>query len=88
MILSVHIHGHYLGCLFNVSYAVMLFCEPSHSDEGWLSLQINFSSAAFKHCPTEEKDVDSNFPDTGLMQRNWTASIYNTTPEKTVAVYR
>lgn len=47
----------------------MLPCETSHSNEERLGLKINFSSAAFEYCPTEEKDVDSNFTHTDLMAK-------------------
>lgn len=45
------------------------------------------SVIAFKCCPTEEIDVDSNFTHADLMQRNWTATIDSTIAERTVAVY-
>lgn len=65
----------------------MLPCETSHSDEERLNLKINFSSAAVKCYPTEEKGVDSNFTHTALMQRNRSASIDSTIPEQMLAVY-
>lgn len=83
---SVCIYGCYLGSLLNVSYVpAMLPSETSPSDKERLSLTVNFSSAAFKRCPTEEKDADSNFTRADLMQRNWTTAIDSTIPEQTVA---
>lgn len=85
---SVCMYRYYLGSLFHMSCVSAMFpCETSHSDEERLSLQIHFSSVAFKCCPTEEKYVDSNFTHTNLTQRHWTASIDSTSPEETVAVY-
>lgn len=85
---SVCIYTYYLRSLFNMFYMpAVLHCERSHSDEERLSFKINFSSAAFKCCPTEEKDVDSNFSHAGSMGRNWTASLDSSTPEQTVAVH-